>query len=194
MRLQLMRPENQFLGPDQYNQFFTTHGSAMMFLFAVPVMEGMGLYLVPLMIGTRNVAFPANESLRILRLPVRRNSAVCGADPEYRPGRGLVLIRAAFRAGIRHRQTRRPVVADGQPDGDRGADRCGRDHRHGLQTSGTGNVAQPNSALCLGDGRDVVHDHLRDAGGDALEHAALDGPLVEGQHAFFQSRPRAATR
>ena len=58
MRLQLTRPENGVLGPDLYNQFFTTHGTAMMFLFAVPVMEGMGLYLVPLMIGTRNVAFP----------------------------------------------------------------------------------------------------------------------------------------
>jgi cytochrome c oxidase subunit 1 len=58
MRLQLMKPENNILGPDLYNQFFTTHGTAMMFLFAVPVMEGMGIYLVPLMIGTRNVAFP----------------------------------------------------------------------------------------------------------------------------------------
>ena len=58
MRLQLMRPESNLLGPDQYNQFFTTHGSAMMFLFAVPVMEGMALYLVPLMVGTRNLAFP----------------------------------------------------------------------------------------------------------------------------------------
>jgi cytochrome c oxidase subunit I+III len=58
IRLQLMRPENNVLGPDQYNQFFTTHGSAMMFLFAVPIMEGFGLYFVPLMIGTRNVVFP----------------------------------------------------------------------------------------------------------------------------------------
>jgi cytochrome c oxidase subunit I+III len=58
MRLQLMQPENGILGPDLYNQFFTTHGSSMMFLFAVPVMEGMGIYLVPLMVGTRNVAFP----------------------------------------------------------------------------------------------------------------------------------------
>src|SRR3954447_13733001 len=58
MRLQLARPENHVLGPDLYNQFFTTHGTAMMFLFAVPVMEGMGIYLVPLMVGTRNVAFP----------------------------------------------------------------------------------------------------------------------------------------
>ena len=38
MRLQLSRPENDVLGPDMYNQFFTVHGSAMMFLFAVPVM------------------------------------------------------------------------------------------------------------------------------------------------------------
>jgi cytochrome c oxidase subunit I+III len=58
MRAQLARPENTLLGPDAYNQFFTMHGVTMMFLFAVPVMEAMGLYLVPLMIGARNVAFP----------------------------------------------------------------------------------------------------------------------------------------
>jgi cytochrome c oxidase subunit I+III len=58
MRIQLAFPENRFLAPDHYNQFFTTHGSAMMFLFAVPVMEGMGIYFVPLMIGTRNSCFP----------------------------------------------------------------------------------------------------------------------------------------
>src|SRR3954447_2794285 len=58
MRIQLAFPEMHFLGPDTYNQFFTVHGSTMMFLFAVPIMEGIGLYFVPLMVGTRNVAFP----------------------------------------------------------------------------------------------------------------------------------------
>jgi cytochrome c oxidase subunit I+III len=58
MRLQLAVPENGLMGPDLYNQVFTTHGSAMMFLFAVPVMEGFSLYLVPLMVGSRSVAFP----------------------------------------------------------------------------------------------------------------------------------------
>jgi cytochrome c oxidase subunit I+III len=58
MRVQLAFPENHFLGPDLYNQFFTVHGTTMMFLFAVPIMEGIGLYFVPLMVGTRNVAFP----------------------------------------------------------------------------------------------------------------------------------------
>ena len=58
MRIQLARPENTFIGPDLYNQLFTVHGTTMMFLFAVPIMEAVGLYLVPLMIGTRNVCFP----------------------------------------------------------------------------------------------------------------------------------------
>src|SRR5688572_17606045 len=58
MRIQLAFPENTFLGPDLYNQLFTVHGTAMMFLFAVPVMDAMAIYLVPLMIGARNIAFP----------------------------------------------------------------------------------------------------------------------------------------
>jgi cytochrome c oxidase subunit 1 len=58
MRLQLALPDNHVLGPDRYNQVFTVHGLTMMFLFAVPVMEAMGVYLVPLMVGTRSIAFP----------------------------------------------------------------------------------------------------------------------------------------
>jgi len=58
MRLQLAQPEAWLIGPDRYNQIFTVHGTNMMFLFAVPVMEAMAVYLVPLMVGTRNIAFP----------------------------------------------------------------------------------------------------------------------------------------
>jgi cytochrome c oxidase subunit I+III len=58
MRLQLSRPGNGFIGPDRYNQIFTVHGTAMMFLFAVPIMTAFALYLVPLMVGTRDVAYP----------------------------------------------------------------------------------------------------------------------------------------
>jgi cytochrome c oxidase subunit 1 len=58
IRLQLARPEGRLIGPDRYNQIFTMHGANMMFLFAVPVMEAMAVYLVPLMVGTRNIAFP----------------------------------------------------------------------------------------------------------------------------------------
>jgi cytochrome c oxidase subunit 1/cytochrome c oxidase subunit I+III len=58
MRLQLARPDQSLIGADRYNQLFTTHGSTMMFLFAVPILSGLGLYLVPLMIGARELAFP----------------------------------------------------------------------------------------------------------------------------------------
>jgi cytochrome c oxidase subunit I+III len=58
MRIQLSGAERNLIGPDLYNQIFTMHGSTMMFLFAVPVMEAFGVYLVPLMVGTRNIAFP----------------------------------------------------------------------------------------------------------------------------------------
>src|SRR3954463_6575107 len=58
MRVQLAGPEKTFLSADKYNQVFTMHGSTMMFLFAVPVMEAFAVYLVPLMVGTRNIAFP----------------------------------------------------------------------------------------------------------------------------------------
>src|SRR5881628_2780078 len=58
IRMQLARPASTLLGPERYNQVFSMHGTTMMFLFAVPVMIALGLYLVPLMVGTRDVAFP----------------------------------------------------------------------------------------------------------------------------------------
>src|SRR5437763_12633445 len=64
MRMQLARPEAKLLGPDLYNQLFTMHGTTMMFLFAVPVMEAFAVYLVPLMVGTRNIAFPLPNAFR----------------------------------------------------------------------------------------------------------------------------------
>jgi cytochrome c oxidase subunit I+III len=58
IRLQLAQPNLKLLSADLYNQVFTMHGSTMMFLFAVPVMQAVAIYLVPLMIGARSVAFP----------------------------------------------------------------------------------------------------------------------------------------
>jgi cytochrome c oxidase subunit I+III len=58
IRLQIAWPDNQVLDPQTYNQFVTMHGTTMMFLFAVPIMEGFALYLIPKMIGARDVPFP----------------------------------------------------------------------------------------------------------------------------------------
>jgi cytochrome c oxidase subunit 1 len=58
MRLQLARPDSNLISAQRYNELFTMHGSTMMFLFAVPVMEGVAVYTIPLMVGTRSTAFP----------------------------------------------------------------------------------------------------------------------------------------
>src|SRR5438309_1244606 len=58
MRVQLAQPDSALISPQRYNELFTMHGSTMMFLFAVPVMEGVAVYVIPLMLGTRSTAFP----------------------------------------------------------------------------------------------------------------------------------------
>jgi cytochrome c oxidase subunit I len=58
MRVQLARPDQNLIGAARFNELFTMHGSTMMFLFAVPVMEGVAVFIIPLMLGTRSTAFP----------------------------------------------------------------------------------------------------------------------------------------
>ncbi|RZL08258.1 MAG: cytochrome ubiquinol oxidase subunit I, partial [Rubrivivax sp.] len=58
MRAQLAMPENTLLSPGTYNQVFTMHGTVMMFLFAVPVVEAIAVYLLPNMLGARDLPFP----------------------------------------------------------------------------------------------------------------------------------------
>ena len=58
MRTQLAVPDNDFVDFDTYNQLFTMHGTVMMFLFAVPVVEAIGILLLPAMLGARDLPFP----------------------------------------------------------------------------------------------------------------------------------------
>ena len=58
MRIQLAVPNNSFLSADMYNQVFTLHGSIMMFLFAVPIFEAFSIFILPEMLGARDLPFP----------------------------------------------------------------------------------------------------------------------------------------
>jgi cytochrome c oxidase subunit I+III len=58
MRTQLAVPGNTLVGHDVYNQLFTMHGTVMMFLFAVPAIEAVGVLLLPNMLGARDLPFP----------------------------------------------------------------------------------------------------------------------------------------
>src|SRR5689334_6341967 len=58
IRIQLAKPNNTFVSPDTYNQLFTMHGTTMIFLAIMPLSAMFFNYLIPLMIGARDVAFP----------------------------------------------------------------------------------------------------------------------------------------
>ena len=58
LRLQLIRPNNHLVSPEVFNRMFTMHGTTMIFFVAMPLVFGLANYLVPLMIGARDIAFP----------------------------------------------------------------------------------------------------------------------------------------
>ncbi len=63
MRMQLSRPNNHFLSAEVYNRMFTMHGTTMVFLMGMPLLFGYANYMVPLMIGARDMAFPRLNAL-----------------------------------------------------------------------------------------------------------------------------------
>ena len=62
-RIQLALPENDFLTYDEYNSFFTLHGTTMIFLAAMPMIAGFMNYILPLQIGAKDLAFPRINAL-----------------------------------------------------------------------------------------------------------------------------------
>src|SRR5271154_2986959 len=63
MRIQLAVPHNHFVSPEVFNRMFTMHGTTMIFFVAMPILFGFGTYLIPLMIGARDMAFPRLNAL-----------------------------------------------------------------------------------------------------------------------------------
>ena len=163
MRVQLMQPEFDFLNAEQYNQIFTLHGSTMMFLFAVPVIEGMANYLIPLLIGARDLPFPRfnafNYWMYLFAGLLLYSSILFDAVPDagwfaYTPLSGPV-----YSSGIRDGLLAGRCHARGDLC-DRGVDRV---HRLDPQDQGPGHVAEPDAdpglvdAGHLGDARRRLH-------------------------------------
>jgi cytochrome c oxidase subunit I len=63
MRMQLAGPNRTLLTPEQYDQLFSTHGMTMIFLYASPILSGFSNYLWPLLLGSRDMAFPRLNAL-----------------------------------------------------------------------------------------------------------------------------------
>jgi len=70
VRTQLAWSNTGFLSQEEYNQFFTMHASTMLFLFVIPVGAGFGNYLLPLMIGAKDMAYPRINALSLWLIPL----------------------------------------------------------------------------------------------------------------------------
>ncbi len=69
IRTELAQPGQDLLNGVEYNRFMTNHGSVMVFLWIIPVLAGLGNYLIPLMIGARDMAFPNLNALSFWLIP-----------------------------------------------------------------------------------------------------------------------------
>ena len=192
MRAQLARPNGDVVGPDAYNQLFTMHGTMMIFLFNTPVLAGFGNYLVPLLIGARDMAFPRLNAFSYWIFVgagiFMSASMVIGKAPDggwfaYVPLTGkAVLARDQPRLLGARRDLRRHLD-------DR---RCGQLPRHRVQAARPGDDRQPHpdpGVVVRGDG---VHDPVRRPGDHRVRRAARSRPVV--RHEVLRRRRAAATR
>jgi Cytochrome C and Quinol oxidase polypeptide I len=119
MRIQLAYPGLTFLDYDTYNQFFTMHGTVMMFLFAVPIVEAVAVLLLPSLVGTRDMPFPRLSALGFWVLCDWRCAGVLQPVLRHRPGRRVVHVPAAHRPTVFARHQRRRLDPRPRIRGDR---------------------------------------------------------------------------
>ena len=165
MRSQLATPNEHFITRDSYNALFTIHGTTMVFLVVVPILAGFGNFLVPLMIGARDVAFPRLNAMSywfflfggvtlFLSFLAGGGAAKCGwtcyaplSETQYSPGHGVDLW-----------------ILVAAPADDRVARRRDQLHRDDPQHARRGHDVDAAAALRLGD-RDLLGDARHRAAG-----------------------------
>jgi cytochrome c oxidase subunit 1 len=178
MRLELAAPGNTLgITPDLYNQFFSMHGTGMIFLFIIPILTGFANYLVPLQIGARDMAFPQLNALSYwLYLFV---GAVHVQQLPDAPGAAAVAGQLSSPQQRDLQPRRRDEHVDRWPPGAGGgfADGGGQLHHNDPEHARAGHwpVAHPGFLL------DGACDGLHGAGGDAHAQRRADAP-ARGSH------------
>ena len=100
LRVQLARPNQTLLTPEQYDELFSMHGITMIFLYASPVLSGFSNYLFPLVLGSRDMAFPRLNALLLLGLSRGGPLHLCEPARSGRAQRWLVQLRPLRAARI----------------------------------------------------------------------------------------------
>jgi hypothetical protein len=164
MRIQLAVPNNHFVSPQVFNQLFTMHGTTMVFFVGMPILFGFGNYLVPLMIGARDMAFPRLNAFSFWISAFGGSAALLQLlrsertlRRRQRARRGLVRLRAAHRADILARSQHRLLDARRPPQRHRhhrhGDQYCGHDDLHAVPR----HEAKPDAAAGLALPGHVLH-------------------------------------
>jgi Cytochrome C and Quinol oxidase polypeptide I len=92
IRIQLIRPHNDFVSPQVFNRLFTMHGTTMIFFVIMPVMFGFANYLIPLMIGARDMGVSTSECFQLLDDRFRWPASL------FQPGGSQRALRSGQRA------------------------------------------------------------------------------------------------
>ena len=188
MRLQLAWPGLHIVPPETFNRLFTMHGTTMVFLVGIPIVFGFGNYLVPLMIGARDLAFPRLNAfgfwiflfgglLLLLQLLGGEGLYGAGSAPAVGWFAYAPLTSRAFTPRQRHRLLEPGDPARGRRH-HRDRDQPGRHHP---DDAGPGHDARPHADLRVDDADGVRDDPVHPA-------AAVGGP----DHAAARPLPRRA--
>ena len=184
MRLQLAQPNGTTLTADAYNQLFSMHGITMIFLYAQPVLSGFSIFLFPLLLGTRDMAFPRLNALSywiyLASGIFLYSSFLVGAAPndgwfnyvpyalkEFNPGPNMDF----YSLGI---DLPRDLHDDGRH----------QLHRHLHAHPRPRHVDQPPAVHGVGHGDDLGRHPPGHAGGEPVVLLPVDGPATFGTHFY----------
>ena len=162
MRWQLFLPRNDVIGPDAFNQLFTMHGTTMVFFMGMPILIGIGNYLVPLMIGARDMAFPRLNAMGFWATffggLLVYFSFVTGGAPAIGWFAYAPLTERTFARSAGDRSVGLGLIVSGVGTVT-GGDEF---HRHDSRHAGPGHGAAQGSVFRLDDALDVGADRDRD--------------------------------